>query len=334
MADRRPRQLSEPQRATLEKLARRIAAELRTRAAGALPQCLDHEALALAPGSSIAGRWHVTREIGRGGTGAVFEAKDHKGKRVAIKVLLPEWRDNEEVVERFVREARVLLSLQSPHVGRLLEVGNLDATQGGLPYLALEYLEATDLQRVLDAKGHVGYRDAVTWCADACDGLAEAHGLGVIHRDLKPSNIFLADVPGAAAPVVKVVDFGIAAGDPTRRDTSQITTVGTVVGSPAYMSPEQMVGGDVDPRSDVWSMGAMLYELLSGQRPFRGESNLQVFANVMSKAPKPFDDATKREVPPAVEEVVFRCLRRPREERFESMAALARALRAGGAAGD
>jgi serine/threonine-protein kinase len=280
----------------------------------------------MARGTLIAGRWRVTREVGRGRVGAVFEAHDAAGARAAIKVLLPEWRDNERVVERFAREARVLMRLKSPHVGRLLDAGNLDAAEGGLPYLLLEYLEGTDLERLLEQQGTIPAHDAVAWCADACDGVAEAHALGVVHRDLKPSNLFLAT--GGPAPVVKVLDFGIAAGEPAGQGPSKITTVEATIGSPAYMPPEQMMSSsDVDARSDVWSMGTLLYELVTGDLPFRGANELQHFANVMTKPPLPMR-AHGRPPPEALERVVLRCLRRSREERYPSMSELASALRA------
>jgi serine/threonine-protein kinase len=330
VADRRPRTLTPRQLESLERLARQIARELRLRRD--LDRVRPHEPGAdfpVAPGSVVANRWRITRELGRGGSGAVFEAHDAQGGRVAIKVLLPRWRNSEEVVERFAREARVLMRLRTPHVGRLLDVGNLDASHETLPYLALEYLEGTDLDRLIESRGRVSYREAFSWCADACDGVAEAHSLGVIHRDLKPSNVFLADVAQGVGPIVKVLDFGIAAGDPAAGGVPKITNLGTVVGSPAYMAPEQMMAtGDVDPRADVWSMGAVLYELVTGGHPFRGKDHLSVFANVMTKPPLPLRAHLEEDVPPAIEDVVLRCLRRPREERYESMTALASALRA------
>ena len=170
-------------------------------------------------------------------------------------------------------------------------------------------------------------RDACAWCADACDGVAEAHSLGIIHRDLKPSNIFLA-TRGGGAPVAKVLDFGIAAGDPFAANPSQLTTAGGTVGSPSYMAPEQMLSGsDVDPRSDVWSMGAVLYELLTGTQPFGGDSYLQICASVMTRTPPPMRELGIEGISEELEAVTQKCLRRAREERFESMGALALALR-------
>jgi hypothetical protein len=327
VADRAPRALSAHQLDSLQRLARQISRELRLRrdiGRTAAPA----ENVGLAAGTLVAGRWHVVRELGRGGTGVVFEAHDGNAGRAALKVLLPAWRTNEEVVERFAREARVLMRLKSPHVGKLLDVGNLEGEMG-LPYLVLEYLEGTDLDRLLESRGCVDYRDAFLWCADACEGIAEAHALGVIHRDIKPSNVFLAEAGDRPRPLVKVLDFGIAAGDPAAAGGSKITSLGAVVGSPAYMAPEQMMAAsDVDPRTDVWSMGVVLYELMSGAHPFRGKDHLSCFANAMTRPPLPLRAHVREGLSAEVEGVVLRCLRRPREERFQSMDALATALRA------
>src|SRR5580693_7683723 len=208
VADRSPRTLTERQLESLRRLAKQISRELRLRrdmekasAATPLPDTL------IVPGTLIGGRWRMGRELGRGAVGVVHEAHDPDGQRAAVKFLLPEWRARDEVLERFAREARVLMRLTTPHVGRLLDVGNLDAAEGALPFLVLEYLEGEDLERLIQRRDRLPFREAFSLCADACDGVAEAHRLGVIHRDLKPSNVFLS--VGATTPIVKVVDFGI-----------------------------------------------------------------------------------------------------------------------------
>jgi serine/threonine protein kinase len=178
-------------------------------------------------------------------------------------------------------------------------------------------IEQTGTPRDLSFCGHT----------DACSGLVEVHELGVVHRDLKPSNVFLAEC-GRSRPVVKVVDFGIAAGDPSLgRPTTKLTTGESPLGSPPYMSPEQMLGGDVDARTDVWSMGALLYETITGHLPFPGETELQTFAAVMTRPPLPMRAHMTEPLPSEVEGVLLKCLRKDRADRYESMNALATALR-------
>lgn len=331
VASRSPRKLSDRQLDALWRLARQITRELRLRrdlerAAGAPADSEAEARLPIGPGDVVAGQWRIAREVGRGGVGAVFEAHDPAGSRAAIKLLLPRWRKHEQLLERFAREARVLMRLTTPHVGKLLDIGNLDKAHGDLPFLVLEYLDGMDLERVIEQRGRVPWQEAFAWGADACDGLIEAHRLGVIHRDLKPSNVFLAENAGGA-PVVKVVDFGIAAGDPVARPTKKLTTEQSPIGSPPYMSPEQTLGGDVDVRTDVWSMGALLYEAITGSLPFPGETELQTFAAVMTRPPLPLRAHVTEPISSWVEPVLLKCLRKDRSARYESIEILASALR-------
>jgi hypothetical protein len=331
VADRSPMKLSERQLASLRRLADRVARELRLRKdlervrASSRP---PPRGIAVGPGTVIGGRWRIERELGRGAVGAVFEAHDAAGERVAIKLLLPEWRSQDQVLERFAREARVLMRLKNPHVGRLLDVGNLDETDGDLPFLVLELLEGMDLDHVITSTGRVPFQKAFAWCADACEGLAEAHELGVVHRDLKPSNVFLARTKQSKGEV-KVLDFGIAAGEPPGVDGTHLTSVENLLGTPAYMSPEQMVASnEVDARSDIWSMGVLLYQLMTGRLPFPGDTHLQMFAATMTRPPVPIRAHLQGGVPEAVENVVLTCLRKDRTERYPSMRVLSDALRA------
>ncbi|HVZ70895.1 MAG TPA: protein kinase [Polyangia bacterium] len=332
VADRAPRTLAPRQLESLRRLASQISRELRLRRDLEAATAKTPPPTAIVePGTIVGGRWRIDRELGRGNVGVVFDAHDAHGRRAAIKFLLPEWRTQEHVLERFAREARVLMRLTTPHVGQLIDVGNLDAAHGALPYLVLEYLEGIDLGDLLQRSGPVAARQALTWCADACEGVAAAHAVGVVHRDLKPSNVFLANVvggSGAEKPVVKVLDFGLAAGDPSPDNATRLTGE-YIIGSPAYMAPEQMVAStDVDARSDVWSMGVVLYELLTARLPFSGDTPLEMFASVMSHEPVPMAERLGMALPAAVEAVVARCLQKDRSRRYPSMPALAAELRA------
>lgn len=327
VADRSPRTITEQQLSALRRLATQISRELRLRRdldRAGVPASLPK--FPVEPGSIVGGRWRIAREIGRGQTGAVFEAHDGSGERVAIKVLLPEWRDHEEALERFAREARVLMRLNTKHAGKLLDVGNLAAARGDLPFLVLEYLEGVDLERLVESQGRVSFREAFSWGVDACDAIGEAHNLGVIHRDIKPSNLFLARTSEAAS-VIKVLDFGVAAGDPSG-SSPKVTQANSLIGSPAYMSPEQMLASsEVDARTDVWSLGAALYEIITGALPFPGRTHLQIFATAMTRPPLPLS-AHVGDVPASIEEVIFRCLAKERGDRYASMREVSSALRA------
>jgi serine/threonine-protein kinase len=328
VASRSPRGLTPQKLASLRRLAEQVARELRLRRDLDRVSASSPPPLLIAPGAVIGGRWRIESQLGRGGAGAVFKARDTDGGAVAIKMLLPEWRAQEQVVERFVREARVLMHLTTSHVGKLLDVGNLEPGQGDLPFLVLEYLEGQDLERLLHNTGKVSFQSAFAWCADACDGVAEAHALGVVHRDLKPSNVFLARTREAAAHV-KVLDFGIAAVELSPTSDTALTSTEHLLGTPAYMSPEQMLAShDVDARSDIWSMGVLLYELITGRLPFPGDGHLQTLASALTRPPLPLAAHLQEKLPREVEEIVFTCLQKPREQRYGSMRDLSDALRA------
>jgi serine/threonine-protein kinase len=311
------RDLEPAQLASLESLARHVARELTLRSELSRAHASHPPGNRLAPGDRV-GRFRVVGPIGEGGLGAVYEAKDEAGERVAIKYLLPQWASLPEIVERFAREARVLAELRSPNTTRIVDVGNLDESHDELPYIAMEYLEGEDLRRVLARDRRVDWRDAAAWIADACDGLAEAHALGVVHRDLKPANLFRARRDGKT--ITKVLDFGIAR---VREKPDELTHAGTVMGSMRYMPPEQMLARDIDARGDVWSLGVILHELVSGARPFDGASDMQICVAVLQK-----DAPALEGVPDAYAAVVSRCLAKAREDRFETAAELGAALRA------
>ncbi len=275
------------------------------------------------PGLRIADRYEVARILGEGGMGVVVEARHLElEQQVAIKFMFPEFMGHEVLSARFSREAKIAARVQSPHIVRVTDVGRLPS---GVPYLVMDLLAGHDLQAELQEHGVLPVERAVDYVLQACAGIAALHQIGVVHRDLKPSNLFIADIAGA--PTVKVLDFGISKDVTT--PAGSITSTDTQLGTPMYMSPEQIrASKNVDSRSDLWSLGVILYELLTGTLPFErsGHSVGELFAVILMTDPMPLC-MRRPELPPALEEVVMRCLRRNSWERHENVAELAEALR-------
>ncbi len=272
------------------------------------------------------GRFSILRELASGGMGTVYEAVHVElGQRVALKVLHPELAGDAEVVERFLREARSLASLASPHVARVFDVGR---TGAGVPYLVMELLEGCDLETLLQGRGPLPVAEAVGYVTQALAGVVEAHRMGIVHRDLKPSNLFVARAPDGPT-VVKVLDFGISKNDPAREalPSASLTTTRAMLGSPGYMSPEQVRSSkNVDARTDLWSIGVILYELLTGRMAFLGETLGDVFAKIREE-PLPPIRQVRPDVPLGLEDVLARCLERDRDHRIGSAEELLAALR-------
>ena len=267
------------------------------------------------PGDQIDGKYEVEQVLGEGGMGLVVSAFDHVLRaRVAIKVL-KEGIDDDLIRRRFMREARGAGQLRNPHIARIYNWGVLD---DGRPYLVMEMLDGPDLQSLLDDEA-LPVPLAISYIRQACAGLAEAHKLGIVHRDIKPANLMLSRTP--QGPVVKVVDFGIATA--ARGDfDNQLTGAHMVIGSVTYMSPEQLRSShDIDHRSDVWSLGVTLYELVSGRVPFPGDTWAAVACAVATESHEPLDD-----VDPRLAAIVDRCLAKDPADRFASVGELAAAL--------
>jgi serine/threonine-protein kinase len=245
-------------------------------------------------------------------------------QRVAVKLLRSEARLGADVVERFAREARAASRLRGEHVVRILDVDDSDA---GEPFLVMEYLEGTDLHaRLSAADAGAAIEDAVGWVIQACEGMAEAHALGIVHRDLKPANLFLTRRPDGSE-VVKILDFGISKiVEAETKSELAITRPQVAIGSPSYMSPEQLKNAaSVDARADIWALGVVLYELLTNRLPFEATSTAALAACIASEPPRPLCDA-RPEVPEELERVVARCLEKDPAKRFADVAELAHAL--------
>jgi eukaryotic-like serine/threonine-protein kinase len=266
-------------------------------------------------------RFVVERRLGSGGMGYVVAARHPElEERVAIKLIQPGRALSEEARSRLVREARAAARIRSAHVVRIFDV----VSKGpGAPYLVMEYLEGETLGQLLDRSGPLPVERAVEIVVQACEPLAEAHRNGTIHRDIKPSNLFLTAVPGRTC-FVKVLDFGIAK---TREAGAPLLTQShALLASPAYASPEQLrASKEVDERSDIWSLGVILYECVTGRLPFGGRVLAEVSSEILRDQPQP-PSAHRNDVPKALERAILRCLEKEPTDRFESVDALVTAL--------
>jgi serine/threonine-protein kinase len=279
-------------------------------------------------GTLLGGKYRIERVLGEGGMGVVMLATHVDLERlVAIKILRPEYAARDEIVMRMLFEARAAARLRNEHIVRVLDVARLDT---GAPYIVLEYLEGYDLGAYLVENGTLPVAQAVDCILQACEALAEAHALGLVHRDLKPENLFVTSGP-AGSWHIKVLDFGVS--KDTRRDAeprSTITNPSSAVGSPHYMAPEQMlVQPDLDCRADIWSLGAILFELISGRSPFEAQSLPSVCGLVLEGQPKRLKELCP-EVPGELDDIISRCLSKDRNGRFPDVSSLAAALAAWG----
>jgi serine/threonine protein kinase/Leucine-rich repeat (LRR) protein len=261
------------------------------------------------------GRYRVLKKIGQGGMGTVFLGYDSSLERkIALKVMLPQYAVDRDSRERFLREARSAAKVRSDHVVTIFDVGEI----GGVPFIAMEYLLGAPMDSYLRTKGELPLSHVLRVCRETATGLSAAHTLGLVHRDIKPGNIWLESPKGR----VKLLDFGLAR---TAKEDVQITHSGAVIGTPAYMSPEQGRGLKVDARSDLFSLGVMMYRLATGKLPFTGDTTMAVLTSLAVDtpiAPRVHNPA----LPAAVETVILKLLEKKPEARFQTATEVAEAI--------
>jgi eukaryotic-like serine/threonine-protein kinase len=276
------------------------------------------EAAPAAPGTVLGGKYRIENILGAGGISVVAAAYDLQlRRRVAIKYLLVEALECPEIVERFTREARAAARIRGEHVARVIDVGTFD---GGAPYIVLEHLVGEDLERYLKRRRQLSIRRAVRYILQTCEALAEAHAAKIVHRDLKPSNLFLAKAPDRQRRI-KVLDFGVS-----KIVDEPMTDKWRMLGTAIYMSPEQLrAASEVDLRTDIWSLGVILYELLAGIAPFNGPTIVSVAEAIGRNAPRRLSEL-RRDVPEALEAVVVKCMQTSPEDRYVSVLEVAMAL--------
>ncbi len=276
-------------------------------------------------GLLVAGRYRVLERVARGGMGAIYRAEQQPlGRIVALKTLLPHVAQSDQVAEqRFLREAATCARLTHPNTVTVFDYGTTEVAGHTSWYMVMEWVAGRTLSEVLRADGPMRPSRALGIVGEIARGLREAHALGVIHRDLKPGNIMLLQGEDGEERV-KVLDFGIAK-NPQGGDET-LTHTGTFVGSPRYMSPEQLQGEPVDARSDIYSLGCVLYEMLCGAPPFAEGDTVRILVAHLQQPPPPMATRSRQVIAPAVEALVMSCLAKDRAERPEDMGALLRAI--------
>ena len=260
----------------------------------------------LPTGSTFAGRYKVIEELGKGGMGRVYKVFDEKIKeKVALKLLKPEISTDDQAIERFSNELRLSRKISHRHVCRMFDLGEVDGTH----YITMEYVSGEDLKSILRMMGPMSAGKVVLIARQVCEGLAEAHRLGVVHRDLKPQNLMI-DREGN----VRIMDFGIA----RSLKVKGLTGAGIVIGTPEYMSPEQIEGQDVDNRTDIYSLGIILYEMMTGRVPFEGDTFLSIAVKQKTEQPRNPRELNAQ-IPDDLDRLILRCLEKSKEKRYQKV---------------
>ena len=277
-------------------------------------------------GATLADRYEIVRRIGEGGMGAVYEGR-HRiiGKRVAIKVLLEKFLENEELIARLLQEARLASSIGHQNI---VDVTDFGTTRDGRAFVVMEFLEGEALSQLILRDAPLPVERSLRIVKQVASALGAAHAKGIVHRDVKPENAYL--VRRGEQDFVKVVDFGVSKAVRSReeadREWQRLTRTGTVLGTPLFMSPEQAAGReDIDERADIWATALILYECLTGELPFRGNNYLGVVAQIQNReVPPPSALRPELGIPPAVDRVLLRGLEKDRARRYQQMAQLER----------
>jgi serine/threonine-protein kinase len=274
-------------------------------------------------GAVVAGKYRVEKLLGSGGMGIVAVGRHVRlQQKVAIKMLRRSAASDGEIHARFLREALASSRLRSEHVARVIDAGE---TESGVPFMIMEYLQGQDLSAIVKSRGKLPPDEAIEYVLQACEALAEAHRMGIVHRDLKPANLFVTQRPDGT-PLVKILDFGISKLGPATIQSESLTKSEIIMGSPHYMSPEQLRSPrDVDARSDIWAVGAVLYKLISGEVPFSGNTTPEVCAAVLMQDLRPIDQLCP-ELRAELVATITKCLQKEPAGRFATVADLAEAL--------
>ena len=276
---------------------------------------LERSAQVVAPGTIVAEKYRILEEIGRGGMGVVYKAEDIKLARpVALKFLPPQWTLDPDARERFIHEARAASALDHPSICVIHEIGE---TEDRLMYIAMACYEGESLRDRV-RRGPMKPDEAIGIAVQVAQGMAKAHQKGIVHRDIKPANLLITN-----ESVAKIVDFGVAKLAGQARLTREGSTVGTV----AYMSPEQLKGGPIDQRTDIWSLGVVLYEMVSGRLPFKGDLEQSLVHSILTSDPEPASKIRK-DLPKGLEQVIFKSLMKNPSARYQTMDELAEDLKA------
>lgn len=269
-------------------------------------------------GTVISGKYELMAEIGRGHLGVVYKAKqDSEQDFVAIKVLV---KGTERDVQRFQREVRAASKLDHPNI---VQVYDLGSTTDGTPYIVMELIDGTTLRRTIRSQGMLPVDRCVNIFRQICDALAHLHSNGIVHRDLKPANVMLIQ-RGVSEEIVKLVDFGLALPiDPEAARAEKVTLDGYVTGTPAYMSPEQCLAAHVDSRSDIYSLGCVMFRALTGLAPIAGDTPRDTMTKQVKTPPTPFARAANAtNIPPELQKIILKCLEKKPEDRYQSVTEL------------